>query len=117
MPTSPVTSPVNPADAARSVRAALPPGGLFADQHWRVSPTPFALGPELAKELDSLGRVLLQFYRAVNLLYRKSAEGKQPEWIARWLDQGKPAWLVELQRHPALKNELPRVIRPDILLT
>lgn len=71
----------------------------------------------MAKELDSLGRVLLQFYRAVNLLYRKSVEGKQPEWIARWLDQGKPAWLVELQRHPALKNELPRVIRPDILLT
>ena len=102
---------------AQAIRAALPPGGLFADQHWRVSPTPFALGPELAKELDSLGRVLLQFYRAVNLLYRKSVEGKQPEWIARWLDQGKPAWLVELQRHPAFKNESPRVIRPDILLT
>lgn len=107
----------NPADRARQVRDALPPGGLFADQHWRVAPAPFALGPELAQELDSLGRVLLQFYRAVNLLYRKSVEGKQPEWIARWLDQGKPAWLVELQRHPALKNELPRVIRPDILLT
>jgi len=102
---------------ARHVRDALPPGGLFADQQWRVSPQPFALGPELAQELDTLGRVLLQFYRAVNLLYRKSVEGKQPEWIARWLDQGKPAWLVELQRHPALKNELPRVIRPDMLLT
>ncbi len=102
---------------ARHVRDALPPGGLFADQQWRVSPQPFALGPELAQELDTLGRVLLQFYRAVNLLYRKSVEGKQPEWIVRWLDQGKPAWLVELQRHPALKNELPRVIRPDILLT
>lgn len=102
---------------SKAIRAALPPGGLFADQHWRVSPSPFPLGPELAKELDSLGRVLLQFNRAVNLLYRKSVEGKQPEWIARWLDQGKPAWLVELQRHPALKNEMPRVIRPDILLT
>ena len=108
---------MNPAISAQAIRAALPSGGLFADQHWRVSPSPFPLGPELAKELDSLGRVLLQFYRAVNLLYRKSVEGKQPEWIARWLDQGKPAWLVELQRHPALKNELPRVIRPDILLT
>lgn len=107
----------NPADRVRQVRDALPPGGLFADQHWRIAPAPFALGPELARELDSLGRVLLQFHRAVNLLYRKSVEGKQPEWIAHWLDQGKPAWLVELQRHPALKNELPRVIRPDILLT
>jgi hypothetical protein len=117
-----MTAPPTPnsppeAAAATAVRAALPAGGLFADQHWRVSPAPFPLGPELAKEIDSLGRVLLQFYRAVNLLYRRSAEGKQPEWVARWLDQGKPAWLVELQRHPALKHELPRVIRPDILLT
>ena len=107
----------SPESVAKAIRGALPPGGLFADQHWRTSTAPFPLGPELAKELDSLGRVLLQFYRAVNLLYRKSVEGKQPDWIARWLDQGKPAWLVELQRHPALKNELPRVIRPDILLT
>ena len=102
---------------AKFIRASLPPGGLFADQHWRISPTPFALGPELAKELDSLGRVLLQFYRAVNLLYRQSVAGKQPEWVARWLDQGKPAELIELQRHPAFKNEVPRVIRPDLLLT
>ena len=108
---------MSPQRAATSIRDALPAGGLFAEQHWRISPTPFALGLELAQELESLGRVLLQFYRAVNLLYRKSVEGKQPEWIARWLDQGKPAWLVELQRAPALKNELPRVIRPDILLT
>ena len=64
-----------------------------------------------------MGRVLLQFYRAVNLLYRKSVEGKQPEWVARWLDLGKPAELVELQRSAALKNELPRVIRPDLLIT
>jgi hypothetical protein len=61
--------------------------------------------------------VLLQFYRAVNLLYRKSAEGKQPEWVARWLDLGKPAELIALQRSPAFKSDVPRVIRPDILLT
>src|SRR2546421_4384452 len=95
----------------------MPTEGLFAGHEWRVSPTPFPLGPELAKDLESLGRVLLQFYRAVNLLYRKSVEGKQPEWVARWLDQGKPAQLIELQRSPAFKNELPRVIRPDLLIT
>ena len=75
-----------------------------------------SLGENLAKEIESLGRVLLQFYRAVNLLYRKSVEGKQPEWVARWLDLGKPRELIELQRSPAFKNEIPRVIRPDILL-
>ena len=102
---------------AISIRNSLPPDGLFADQQWRISPAPFPLGENLAKEIESLGRVLLQFNRAVNLLYRKSVEGKQPEWVARLLDQGKPAELIALQRHSAFKNEIPRVIRPDILLT
>jgi hypothetical protein len=84
---------------------------------WKISPTPFPLGENLAQEIESLGRVLLQFYRAVNLLYRKSVEGKQPEWVARWLDLGKPRELIELQRSAAFKNDVPRVIRPDILLT
>jgi len=110
-------SPVNAADQARFIRDALPPGGLFAGMAWKVSPAPFPLGENLAAEIASLGRVLLQFYRAVNLLYRKSAEGKQPEWVARWLDLGKPRGLIELQRAAAFKNDVPRVIRPDILLT
>jgi hypothetical protein len=106
-----------PADKARFIRDQIPAGGLFAGLDWRISPAPFPLGESLAQEMESLGRVLLQFYRAVNLLYRKSAEGKQPEWVARWLDLGKPAELIALQRSPAFKNDMPRVIRPDILLT
>lgn len=107
----------SPADRARAIRAQMPQEGLFAGHDWRVSPAPFPLDAKLAKELDSLGRVLLQFYRAVNLLYRKSVEGKQPEWVARWLDLGKPRELIELQRSHALKSEVPRVIRPDLLMT
>jgi len=105
------------AERARFVRAHMPSEGLFAGHDWRVSPKPFRLGPELAADIDSLGRVLLQFYRAVNLLYRKSIEGKQPEWVARWLDLGKPNELLALQRSLSIKNELPRVIRPDLLIT
>jgi len=105
------------AERARFVRERLPAEGLFADHDWRTSPVPFPLGPVVTKEIESLGRVLLQFYRAVNLLYRKSVEGKQPEWVARWLDQGKPADLIEFQRSAVLKNEVPRVIRPDLLIT
>ncbi len=108
---------MNAADQAKFIRDSLPPGGLFAGLDWRISPEPFSLSAELAGEIESLGRVLLQFYRAVNLLYRKSAEGKQAEWVARWLDLGKPAELIALQRSPAFKNDVPRVIRPDILLT
>ena len=103
--------------AAHFIRDSLPPGGLFAGLEWRISPAPFPLGANLAREIESLGRVLLQFYRAVNLLYRKSAEGRQPEWVARWLDRGKPRELIELQRSATFKHEVPRVIRPDLLLT
>jgi len=104
-------------DSAKFIRDQIPANGLFAGLDWRISPEPFLLEKNLAQEIESLGRVLLQFYRATNLLYRKSVEGKQPEWIARWLDLGKPRELIELQRLAAFKNEIPRVIRPDILLT
>jgi hypothetical protein len=108
---------VNPSERAKFIREQIPANGLFTGLDWRISPMPFSLGENLAKEIESLGRVLLQFYRATNLLYRKSVEGKQPEWVARWLDLGKPRELVELQSSVAFKNEIPRVIRPDILLT
>jgi hypothetical protein len=109
-------APMEAAERARFVREHLPAEGLFADHDWRTSPAPYPLGSATGAELESLGRVLLQFYRAANLLYRKSVEGKQPEWVARWLDLGKPAELIQLQRSPAFKNEIPRVIRPDLLL-
>jgi hypothetical protein len=106
-----------PEDKARFIRARLPKDGLFSGQDWRVSPAPFPLGRELAAELEGLGRLLLQFNRSVNLLYRQSLAGKQPAWVAGWLDQGKPPELLQVQRSAAFKNELPRVIRPDIILT
>lgn len=107
----------DPAALARAVQESLPAGGLFADRAWRISPTPFPLDTKLRQDLDFLGRILLKFYQATNLLYRRSIAGREPDWIAPLLDQGKPDPLIDAQRHPALKNELPRVIRPDILLT
>jgi len=55
-------------------------------------------------------RVLLQFYRAVNLLTAR-APMAAAGMVARWLDLGKPRELIELQRSAAFKNEIPRVIR------
>ncbi|MGY8655960.1 MAG: hypothetical protein ACKVJX_20260 [Verrucomicrobiia bacterium] len=113
----PPETAISPADTARAVRDSLPKDGLFANMEWRTSTRPFSLGAKQAKEIEKLGRVFLQFYRAVNLLYRKSVEGKQPAWVAEWLERGKPAEMIELQRTRSLKNEMPRVIRPDLLLT
>jgi hypothetical protein len=102
---------------AHAVRRSVPAEGLFAGVDWRVAPAPFILSSDLSRELHELGRVLAQFNRAVNLLYRRSVQAQEPVWIHRWLDQGKPDRLLALQRDPALKNALPRVIRPDLLLT
>lgn len=110
-------TPTEPSDRPRRVRDRLPAGGLFADLHWRVANDPFPLPAPLAREIESLGRVLLQFHRAANLLYRRSVSGEAPEWVARWLDQGKPPELVAWQRDAAFRNDIPRVIRPDLLLT
>src|SRR6266705_768782 len=111
------TKVMSPSERARFIRDSIPADGLFFGHEWRISPEPFPVGEEVAKEFETLGRVLLQFYRAINLLYRQSVAGKQPAWVAAYLDHGKPADLLALQRSLAFKNEVPRVIRPDVLLT
>ncbi len=102
---------------AIAIRDALPEGGLFHEKSWRVSPDAFPLDAKLAEEIDKLGYRLTLFLRACNQLYRFSVAGRQPSWIADLLDRGKPADLVAFQREKALAMELPRVIRPDLVLT
>ncbi|MCX7869392.1 MAG: hypothetical protein N2322_05505, partial [Terrimicrobiaceae bacterium] len=108
-------SGVEGADRARAVAEALPEGGLFHEKTWRIAPEPFRLPAGMASELRRLGRHLEKFVRACAQLYRMSADGRMPGWIAELLDRGKPRELVELQR--ALPLEIPRVIRPDVILT
>ena len=108
---------MNAATKAERICNALPEDGLFDGQSWRIATKPFPLDAKFARELESLGRVLLKFYRAADLLYRHSISGKQPTWVADLLDQGKPQSLLDWQRHAGFKNSLPRVLRPDILLT
>jgi len=112
-----MTTNTNPAERAEFIRQRVPDHGLFAGYEWRISPDPFRISPELIRDFQFLGRVLLQFYRAVNLLYRHSLSGKQPSWIASLFNQGKPQELLEFQQSIQFKNELPRVLRPDVLLT
>lgn len=110
-------SQLTPEERCRAIRDAMPANGLFAGHEWRVSPEPFYLTPQQFEQLESLGAILLQFYRSANLLYRQSVRGKQPAWIQEWLDAGKPDELIAFQRDQAFKQDLPRVIRPDLLIT
>lgn len=102
---------------AERIRAAMPADGLFAGKEWRVAAEPFALPPGTGEELEKLGFRLRKFVEASNLLYRLSVSGKRPAWIAELLDRGKPRELVELARAKALADDVPRVLRPDLILT
>ena len=104
-------------DKISAIRAAMPAEGLFADKEWLVAPEPFAIDEKLHDELQKLGHRLNLFNRACNLLYRMSTEGKQPRWVADYLDAGKPPELVEYARQKKFRDDISRVIRPDIILT
>lgn len=108
---------MTPLEKVAAIEAAAPPEGLFADKSWLVSPEPFPIDAAFAEELERLGYRLQLFNRACNLLYQQSAAGKQPAWIADYLDRGKPPELIEFSRRKEFRDDLPRVIRPDIILT
>lgn len=101
----------------QTIRDSLPKEGLFADKDWLISPEAFPISEKFADELEHLGHRLFVFQRACNQLYQLSARGKQPEWIAKYLDAGKPKELVEFSRRKEIRDDLPRIIRPDLILT
>jgi hypothetical protein len=125
------------AEAARdrclAIRTRLSQANLFgsaqtdSDSHnptmpqattsWRVSPYPFYLSADQLQFFTALGPQLFSFYRALNRLYSESVKGRQPAWVAATLDQGKPEALVQYSRMKRFRDELPAVIRPDVIPT
>src|SRR6266513_966335 len=104
-------------DRLTAIRAAFPKEGLFAEKAWLVSPDAFPIGKKFLGDLEHLGHRLFVFQRACNQLYQLSVTGKQPAWIAQYLDAGKPKELIEFSRRKEIRDDLPRVIRPDLILT
>jgi len=99
------------------------PSGLFkvetAEERipWRISPEPFALSERTLARIETIGANLLLFYRALNALYNRSVRGTAPAFIAEYLDQGKPEHIVRLSRQNRFRQDLPGIIRPDLILT
>jgi hypothetical protein len=92
-------------------------GMAAATTTWRIAPTPFPLTKDQLHFFHQLGPQLLSFYRALNRLYADSVRGLQPAWIAGYLDQGKPEALLTYSRMKRFRDQLPAVIRPDIIPT
>ena len=103
------------ADRLTTIRAAFPKEGLFAEKEWLLSPDAFPIDKKSLADLEQLGHRLFVFQRACNQLYQLSVKGKQPEWVARYLDAGKPKELIEFSRRKEIRDDLPRVIRPDLI--
>ena len=107
------------------LKAALAAQPLFEDKTWRLSPEPWWLTPEQAEELHLIGQACHAFYQAVEVLYRRSCEGKNllrnrtltAPWVHDYLDRGKPLRVLEHGRIRRLRGATPAVIRPDLLLT
>lgn len=98
---------------------------LFEGKTWRTSPEPWKLSEEIVEELRRIGQACLDFYKALEILYSRSADGRkllrnrdvQVPWVAEYLDRGKPDELVKVSRSKKLKGRIPPVIRPDLLVT
>ncbi|MFZ1219592.1 MAG: hypothetical protein WAO00_09880 [Chthoniobacterales bacterium] len=100
-----------------SIRSSFPQEGLFAEKDFHLSPDPFPIDEKFEKELEQLGHRLFVFQRGCNELYQRSVKGKQPAWIAQYLDAGKPPELIEFARQKQFRDDVPLVIRPDLILT
>ncbi len=99
------------------LRRAFPEAGLFRDKEWRLAPEPFPLDAATRKLIEALGPALRDFQQACNRLYFASLNTPELAWVAQLLDQGKPAELIALGRHPRWRDALPGVLRPDLVLT
>ncbi len=99
------------------IRKSFPDSGLFLDKTWRQSPYPVVISKKVSKQLHDLGRLLANYLTACNSIYLQSHNGKAPEWVANYLDSGKPQNIINQGRSKSIKNALPRIIRPDLILT
>ncbi|RBP43656.1 hypothetical protein DES53_10554 [Roseimicrobium gellanilyticum] len=116
MPASMPSTSAMTLERVRHVRDSMPEGGMFEGKEWRISPEAFPLEEAQVRIIEALGTAALAFQRACNRLYFESAEGGSHAWVARLLDQGKPERMVALGRK-SWREEVPRVIRPDLILT
>jgi hypothetical protein len=98
---------------------------LFENKTWRYTPEAYPLTAKQLEEIEAIGQACYEFYHAQEVLYLRSAEGKnllrnrelKAPWVAEYLDRGKPEALIRHARSKALRGATPMVIRPDLLVT
>ena len=109
----------HPEKICLDIKTSLVKAGLFSDSGntWRISPEPYFLSQEETTFFHELGPKLLNFYSALNRFYLDSNKGKFHPWFAEYLDAGKPQELLEFGRMKRMRQVLPGIIRPDVIVT
>lgn len=111
---------LDPTPTLQALHEALPSTPLFGEEGhvgWRLSPEPFSLTPEQGTQLQQIGEDLSAFAQAINALVRKAQKTPELSWVYTLYTQGKPQTLNSFAQMNRFKQEVPRVIRPDLLLT
>ena len=111
--------------AHETLRSAFSAQSLFEDKSWQLSPQAWPLTPAQVTQLEQIGTACLEFHAALEVLYLRSAQGKNllrnkpllAPWVADYLDRGKPPELIAHARDPKNRGMFPTVLRPDLLLT
>ena len=107
-----------PEKICANIKTSLIQAGLYSDSGniFRISPEPYFLSHEEICFFQELGPHLLKFYSVLNRFYLDSAKGNFHPWIAEYLDAGKPQDLIEFGRMKRMRQALPGIIRPDVIV-
>lgn len=105
-----------------ALQAALPQTPLYGDAAatgtgWLLSPTPYPLTASQADILQHLGDDLWALTKAVDALYKAAQKTPALDWVRAVLQAGKPQALLQFAGMNRFKSHLPRVLRPDLLVT
>jgi len=108
-----------------ALKSAFESQDLFENKTWRWSPKAFGVSKDQLQQIQDLGQACYDFYRALELLYLRSKDGKNllrnrkliAPWVAEYLDRGKPENLLKYSISKSVRGHLPSVIRPDLLIT
>ena len=102
------------ANISRHTARAIPEGRYSS---FRIAPEPFSVSESTADELATIGSWLRDFYHAADHLYRLSLANEIPAFLATHLDAGKPPWMVMVAQSESFRDQIPIIIRPDLLFT
>lgn len=98
---------------------------FFKDKKWKTSPSPLPLSSDIVNQINNIGNACFDFLKSINKLYQDSINNKSIlrnknlvlPWVSEYLIRGKQKSILQHFNTNLFKNNLPVIIRPDLILT